>query len=726
MQETKAIRCTNCGASLDTATAENGVISCPYCLTTTQLPSLNSSDKVVSALAAGETSLRAGDFEKAMSDFTLASEENPEEPMAYWGKALARFKVQYIKDHAYNRYQPILFREEGRSFLEDRDYLKAVKLANYFQAEDYKKKAEEIEHVREEFNRLSQEGIDYDAFICVKVTGEYGLETEDSKAADAVWRLLSDKGFRPFLSERDVRNRRGADYEAMILYALRKAKTMIIVCFDEAYLETPWVKNEYTRYLKMIEDGDKDPDSLTIVYDKTPIDRLPGRSGRIQGIDYALRSADLAIADFVGNHQDQMAHQAVSKAQVGEASSQARNLVIRGEQEFERGDLKKAKSYFDEALNEDPTRFEAWYDSFFLLSSSLPYLGLKLHGCGSTYGECLKADKHNEEIMATFESHPFKMARRYGSEKQKAVCDALLHSTREKKQKIDFEMAASLLPLLEQALNDNEDPRLIDELAAFIKKLDPGCYEVKLIVFYRVCQAKNLAEALFVINENKSLADYLYKQGDFPSLLQNVPERYRKTCFDLSFAMKEALSAQKAVLEKSLGKMEVYLYNLPSLEARFEADAKEGNKIFKNRKRPKERGNGFLKFLVYFLTSGILPIGVVFLGTFINIYDPNATGNTVSTAFQANWIPIFLVAIITGIVASFAATRILRKACRKRLFKTYMHYEGPRFLVYGKCANERKQAAEAIADAVKGDLKEKKRSLRALMEAIGKIEEAGF
>ncbi|MDY6064119.1 MAG: hypothetical protein SPI51_03845, partial [Candidatus Enterosoma sp.] len=140
----------------------------------------------------------------------------------------------------------------------------------------------------------------FDSFICVKVTkDEQKNTTEDAHAADKVYNFLKSKQRNPFYSEVICNNLAGADYEAMILYALYKAKAMILICFDEAYLETPWVKNEHTRYRRMIQDGLKDPDSLLILYKGTPIERLSIDDHKREGINLANPSAYSSLLDRV-------------------------------------------------------------------------------------------------------------------------------------------------------------------------------------------------------------------------------------------------------------------------------------------------------------------------------------------------------------------------------------------------------------------------------------------
>ena len=311
MVELQSFKCKNCGGVMQATTNGNGVLECEYCGSAFTIPKKDSSNEVLHFLHIGEHNLDTCHFDEAYTAFEKASQLNEKEPEAYWGMALAEFKVQYIKDAVNNRLQPICHEFNDKEFQANKNYLKALKCAGAEQKSEYFSKAQDIDYIREEFLKLQQTGLDYDCFICVKVS-QTGVEqadiskknwTNDAYNADSIYDLLKRHDFRPFFSEREIKGRSGANYEAMILYALYTAETMLVVCSDEEYLRTPWVKNEYTRFKSLIKNEEKENDSLTIVYNGKPIDRLPIESkGRIQGIDYSRREADFEIVKFVENH----------------------------------------------------------------------------------------------------------------------------------------------------------------------------------------------------------------------------------------------------------------------------------------------------------------------------------------------------------------------------------------------------------------------------------------
>ncbi|MCI9404843.1 MAG: leucine-rich repeat protein [Clostridia bacterium] len=295
------IKCPNCAAAIDISTAVGGVIKCKYCKQPIVLPKTTDNAACV-ALETANNFLNLCDFDRAYETYRSIADKFPDEPEAYFGMALAANKVRYINDIKNNCLQPICYNATNKSFSSDANYIKALSLATVEQKNEYMRRANEIDYIRNEFYKLKQSGKAYDCFICVKVSGEGGHKTIDSERANDIYYHLKDKGYRPFYSEREIQNETGADYEARILYALFSSPCMLVVCSDESYLQTPWVKNEYSRFISLINDEQKETNSIAIGFFDTPIERLPGRNGRLQGVCLKNPDAYSKIVDFVDKH----------------------------------------------------------------------------------------------------------------------------------------------------------------------------------------------------------------------------------------------------------------------------------------------------------------------------------------------------------------------------------------------------------------------------------------
>ncbi len=302
--------CKYCGAPFgeEIFAAVGGIVQCKYCKTYRTLPKENTSPAALHYLRNGEFALDTCHFEDALTAYRKVAELEAEEPEAYFGMALAKFRVQTLKDVVNRRLQPLCYAISDiseRKFCDDADYQKALSLATPAQREDYEARGREIDEIKDEFSRLEREGTVYDCFLCVKVTEEDRVTpTADKARAAEIYKQLKKLGYRPFYSEEENKGRTGSPYEALILYALYTSKCMLIVCSNPDYLETPWVKNEYTRFLNMRRGeagGMKKPDSLTFVYDGRPVERLPLEhdSKRIQGIDWGKPDHMERIEEYV-------------------------------------------------------------------------------------------------------------------------------------------------------------------------------------------------------------------------------------------------------------------------------------------------------------------------------------------------------------------------------------------------------------------------------------------
>ena len=174
--------CKNCNAPLDIAQATGGVVTCSFCGSVFTLPKRDAGDKVKKYLDAGEVQLDLCRFDDALTAFGKAVEADGKEPEAYWGRALARNRVQYLHDTVNNRLQPVCHEVSEDAFTDDADYCKALSLATPEQKAEYAKKADEIDYIRKEFFALARSGLTYDCFICVKVTDGNGNTTNDTNA----------------------------------------------------------------------------------------------------------------------------------------------------------------------------------------------------------------------------------------------------------------------------------------------------------------------------------------------------------------------------------------------------------------------------------------------------------------------------------------------------------------------------------------------------------------
>ncbi len=340
-------RCKGCDAQLTAdITLADGLVECPYCQRKNPVPRKETSSEALRYLHDGTAALDVCKFEDAFTYFQKAAELDNNEPEAYFGMALAQYKVQYLKDEVNNCLQPICHEISEKVFTEDKNYKKALELATVEQKKVYRRKGGEIDDIRDEFCALEKSGLSYDCFLCVKVTEEDGTHTEDYNRANDIYYHLKDKGYKPFYSEREMKGRTGSAYEALILYALYTSECMLLVCSNEDYLQTKWVKNEYTRFINLMQEGGKERDALTFVFAGKPIEKL-SNGKKIQGIDLSKPDAYSLIAEYVEKHTPEARKKREAEEQKRKEASEEQTRIIEEQRrlmEEQRKELEKLQA----------------------------------------------------------------------------------------------------------------------------------------------------------------------------------------------------------------------------------------------------------------------------------------------------------------------------------------------------------------------------------------------
>ena len=255
--------CKTCGGPVNRT---GNYYVCEYCRNKWEVDSSNDVHAVERANA--WSALRDGDFEKAAELFEniIMQEQNNHE--AYWGRALALGGIIYVTDMNENKKVPTCNNITENSFINDKDVQKAISLAPNDIAESYKTQAEYIEKVRVEWLEKASKEPSYDVFISFKDSDrENGIErTQDSIDAQDLYNALIEEGYKVFFSRISLRDKISEQYEPYIYNAIKTAKVMIVFGEKPEYFSSVWIKNEWSRFKKRIEKGEKHKNSLVVVY----------------------------------------------------------------------------------------------------------------------------------------------------------------------------------------------------------------------------------------------------------------------------------------------------------------------------------------------------------------------------------------------------------------------------------------------------------------------------
>lgn len=244
-------KCKMCGGTLNAAAGKN-VCQCEYCGTLQTLP--HTRDDIIANLFNRANALRIkSDFDKALEVYESIVEKTPDDPEAYWGMVLCKFGIEYVDDPATGNKVPTCHRTLLESVLTDVDYASALQYAEPQSRELYEYEAAEIDRLQKEIINIVRSEEPFDVFICYKEKDENGKRTKDSVIANDIYYQLTQEGFKTFYAAITLEDKLGKEYEPYIFAALQTAKVMLVIGTQPEYFNAPWVKNEWSRYLKIIK-----------------------------------------------------------------------------------------------------------------------------------------------------------------------------------------------------------------------------------------------------------------------------------------------------------------------------------------------------------------------------------------------------------------------------------------------------------------------------------------
>ena len=250
-----AYKCKMCGGDLEIQEGMT-VAECEYCGTKQTVPTADNEKKMTLFQRANRLRF-ACEFDKAAGIYETIVAEFPEEAEAYWGLVLCTYGIEYVDDPATGKKIPTCHRSSFESVMEDSNFEQALENADMIARGVYREEAKQIEEIRKGIIEVSGKEEPYDIFICYKETDVNGERTIDSVIAQDISTELTEKGYRVFFARITLEDKLGQEYEPYIFAALNSAKIMLAFGTDYEYYNAVWVKNEWSRFLKLIAQGQK-------------------------------------------------------------------------------------------------------------------------------------------------------------------------------------------------------------------------------------------------------------------------------------------------------------------------------------------------------------------------------------------------------------------------------------------------------------------------------------
>ncbi len=245
---TEALNCSGCGAALNYS--GKMVCKCEYCGVTNFLSgeSVKNSNKFNRA----NEERQKCNFDKAKDLYDDLLDEMAPTIDILWGKTLCIYGVEYVEDPLSHEYKPTLHRIGDEDIFECETFKEALELADDEQKKELEKDAGEISEINREYIRIANEEEPYDVFICYKDTEEFKDEdgneipTIDRERGTELYEQLKARGLKVFFSHRTLKT--GEMFEPQIFAALNSAAAMILLLSNEEYINSVWLKNEWSRY----------------------------------------------------------------------------------------------------------------------------------------------------------------------------------------------------------------------------------------------------------------------------------------------------------------------------------------------------------------------------------------------------------------------------------------------------------------------------------------------
>ena len=348
------IDCKECGGRNEVDT-ESNFITCAYCGKQITLPTVKDEERA-RLFNRANYFRRQGEFDKAIQAFTSIVNQDASDPEATWGRVLARYGIEYVEDPRTGERIPTCNRVSKASILTDSDYLATLDNSkDEYTRSLYVKEAERIDKIQKGILAIAKLEEPFDVFICYKESTGGGSRTEESVLAQDIYDKLTKEGLRVFFSRITLEDKLGQQYEPYIFAALNSAKVMLVVTTDPANVNSAWVKNEWSRFLSIMQTNhDK---ALIPCYSKMDVYNLPEEMSMYQCQDMGKLGAMQDLVHGVKKICNKRAKPASlhRSAQEKISAMLERGFICLGDADFD-----KADQLFEQVLNLDPHEAHAY------------------------------------------------------------------------------------------------------------------------------------------------------------------------------------------------------------------------------------------------------------------------------------------------------------------------------------------------------------------------------
>ena len=354
-------KCKMCGGNIEFNPGES-IGTCDSCGSVQTLPKGN--DDIITNLFNRANNLRIkAEFDKAAEIYEKIVDEDNTNAEAHWGLVLCKYGIEYVEDPATHKRIPTCHRAQYESIMTDADYVAALENSDTTQQGVYTQHALEISSIQKGILAIVKDEKPFDVFICYKESDENGKRTVDSALANDIYYQLTQEGLKVFYAAITLEDKLGQEYEPYIFAALNSSKVMLVVGTKPEYFEAVWVKNEWSRFLKIMK-NDRSKLLIPCYRDMDAYD-LPEEFAHLQAQDMSkigfINDVVRGVKKVIEGSQPktQTVKETVVVNNAG-SSSNSSALLERAFMFLEDGKWTEANEYCEKVLDQNPKNADAY------------------------------------------------------------------------------------------------------------------------------------------------------------------------------------------------------------------------------------------------------------------------------------------------------------------------------------------------------------------------------
>ena len=411
MNETlKRYVCEKCGGDL--REIEDGHYQCPYCRTEF-FKEITLPDELVLDLHSANKERSLQKFEDALNEYDRILVSYPDCFDAYWGATLSDYGVQYEKDYD-GKMIPTVHRFSEIPVFENKYFKNALWYCqNENELARIKESAAEIEKIRSEIQKTIGSQQPYDIFLCYKETAVDGSGfTPEFYWADELYRRLRGEGYKVFFAKESLPVAKG-DYEAHIFPALKSARLMLILTSSVENVESVWVKNEWSRFIRFARENPSEGKRFKVIASGFKPEILPRELKKEQMLNHDSIGWGEQLSKIIEDSFPERRNVTVSEEQSDANEKEIAFLLKRMYAFLDAGNFKSAVEYSERVFNISPDNAEVYLGKLMIELKIKNRKDLK---------NCKKSFEENES---------FKQILKYGNEQLQNELLGYLESVKE-------------------------------------------------------------------------------------------------------------------------------------------------------------------------------------------------------------------------------------------------------------------------------------------------------